>query len=67
MPNDRLLAKGTPYPECVDEQETRLDRALLDVWGRTSPALLSSIARTRGNQLVNRVLELDRTSLLQNL
>ncbi|MFO1098475.1 MAG: preprotein translocase subunit SecA [Xanthobacteraceae bacterium] len=60
MPN-RLLAKGTPYPECVDEQETRLDSALLNVWGRTSPALLSSVARTRGNQLVNRVLELEKT------
>ena len=60
MPDLGLLAKGTPYPERADQQETRLDRALLNAWGRTAPALLSGLARKRENRLVERVLELER-------
>lgn len=50
-----FLAAGTPYVERADCSESRLDGAMLNVWGHLSPRLLSGFERRRWGRLVQRV------------
>jgi preprotein translocase subunit SecA len=52
--NSSFLSAATPYVERPDRQESRLDGALLNAWGRVSPYLLSGIGRRRLERLADR-------------
>ena len=50
-----LLSTAAPYAENADRRQSRLDRALLNVWGRTSSHLLSGLGHMRRRRLVQQV------------
>jgi preprotein translocase subunit SecA len=49
---DALLSTTAPYAESADRRQSRLDRALLNVWGRTSSYLQSGLGQMRRTRLV---------------
>src|SRR5262249_22008510 len=49
------LSADVPYDQRIDQQESRLDAALLNMWGSMSPYLLSGIRRRQFERLADRV------------
>src|SRR6266849_5148579 len=49
-----LISPATPYAEKSDRRSSRLDSALLNVWGRASSHLLSGAGHRQRNRLVER-------------
>src|SRR6266702_2609803 len=58
--NCSFLCPGTPYVERSDRQQSRLDRALLNAWGRVSPYLQPRFERRRLDRLVLRVEDTEK-------
>jgi preprotein translocase subunit SecA len=49
-----VISPATPYPERSDSRSSRVDRVLLNLWGRASSHLLSEAGKRQRKELVDR-------------